>query len=476
MKPGVAFKNYSLILIAVLTAFFLNNCDGKPGKPNILFIMVDDLGKEWISCYGAENIETPNIDALAKKGMLFNNAYSMPQCTPSRITLLTGKYPWRNGWVNHWDVPRYGVGYFDWKQKENMTFARILKNAGYRTAAAGKWQVNDFRIEPRNMEKHGFEDWCMWTGGEGLNPPSDKRYWDPYINTPSGSKTFTGRFGPDVFTEFLINFIKEHANEPMMLYFPMALIHTPFATTPDMPDANDDIARHKAMVCYTDKIIGRLVQALEETGIRDRTIIIFTTDNGTAGQITGRRNGMEIQGGKSQKTENGVCAPFVVNCPGLVPSGVITNALTDFTDLLPTFIELSGAKAPSDLVIDGRSIAPLLLGKAEDSPRDWIMALGHYSAKVDEKGIRGLSDYAPRVIRDKQYKVWVDTNRSITRLHDLIPDPQEEVNLINSSKPDHLKAIKKFQAVVDSMPEKDARPLYEPRQALPWDVEYTGDD
>ena len=84
-------------------------------KPNILFIMVDDLGKEWISCYGADDIKTPNIDALAEGGMKFHNAYSMGSCTPSRTTLLTGRYPHRNGWVSHWDVPRWGVGYFDWK-------------------------------------------------------------------------------------------------------------------------------------------------------------------------------------------------------------------------------------------------------------------------------------------------------------------------------------------------------------------------
>jgi arylsulfatase A-like enzyme len=476
MKTGVLPKKYPLLLIAVLIALFLNNCDGQPEKPNILFIMVDDLGKEWISCYGAEDVETPNIDELAKNGMLFNNAYSMPQCTPSRITLLTGKYPWRTGWVNHWDVPRYGVGYFDWKKEENMTFARILKSAGYRTAAAGKWQVNDFRVEPRSMEKHGFDDWCMWTGGEGQNPPSDKRYWDPYINTPSASKTYTGKFGPDLYTEFLIDFIRENADEPMMLYFPMALTHSPFTSTPDMPDVEDDIAKHMAMVLYTDKIVGQLVLALEETGIRDNTIIIFTTDNGSSGKLAGRLNGKEVTGGKSMKTENGVCAPFIVNCPGLVPSGVVTNALTDFTDLLPTFIELSGVELPSDLTIDGRSIAPLLLGIAEDSPRKWIMALGHYRARVDEKGIRGLNDYASRVIRDKQYKIWVDTNRSITRLHDLNNDPLEEVNLLHSSKSEHLQAIKKFRAVVDSLPEKDARPFYEPRQALPWDVTYKSDN
>ena len=102
-----------LILTVLFHTGFLFSVQASKQKPNILFIMLDDLGKEWISCYGAEDIETPNIDALAAGGMKFNNAYSMPQCTPSRATLLTGKYPWRNGYVNHWDVPRWGIGYFD---------------------------------------------------------------------------------------------------------------------------------------------------------------------------------------------------------------------------------------------------------------------------------------------------------------------------------------------------------------------------
>ena len=155
-------------------------------KPNILFIMVDDLGKEWISCYGAESIETPHLDALAAGGMKFNNVYSMPQCTPSRATLLTGTYPYRNGFANHWDVPRWGVGYFDWRFKENMTFARLMKDLGYKTCAAGKWQINDFRLEPEAMRKHGFDDWAMWTGYETGVKASAERYQDAYINTPEG--------------------------------------------------------------------------------------------------------------------------------------------------------------------------------------------------------------------------------------------------------------------------------------------------
>ena len=164
-----------LILTVLFHAGFLFSDAATNQKPNILFIMLDDLGKEWISCYGAEDIETPNIDALAAGGMKFNNAYSMPQCTPSRATLLTGKYPWRNGYVNHWDVPRWGIGYFDWKHKENTTFARLMKDLGYKTCAAGKWQINDFRIEPQAMKKHGFDDWAMWTGWETWQPTKRRK-------------------------------------------------------------------------------------------------------------------------------------------------------------------------------------------------------------------------------------------------------------------------------------------------------------
>lgn len=441
-------------------------------KPNILFIMVNDLGKEWISCYGAQDVKTPNIDALAEGGLTFHNAYSMPQCTPSRATLLTGKYPWRNGYVNHWDVPRWGVGYFDWKQKKNTTFARLMKDLGYATYAAGKWQINDFRIEPQAMKKHGFDDWAMWTGYESGNKASSNRYQDAYINTPAGSKTYTGRFGPDVYTQGLIRFMTQHKDEPMCLYFPMALTHAPLVATPDEPDAQTALGKHKAMMRYTDKLVGRLVKALDDLGIRRHTIVIFTTDNGSGGSITGTQNGRRVKGGKGKESENGVCEPFIVNCPGLVPAGLETDALTDFTDLLPTFVDLAGGRVPDDLTIDGVSIAPVILGRAKDSSRDWIMALGHGPARLDEKGVRGQDDFTTRVIRDKQFKVWVSREKKIIRLHDLKKDPWEATNLLNSDLAEHKAAIKKFQAVLDALPDRDARPLYEPRAPNPWDMKF----
>jgi arylsulfatase A-like enzyme len=440
-----------------------------PEKPNILFILADDLGKEWISCYGAEDIKTPNIDALAASGMKFNNAYSMPQCTPSRASLLTGKYPCNNGFVNHWDVPRWGVGYFDWKHRENTTFARLMKQAGYATCAAGKWQLNDFRLEPQAMRKHGFDDWAMWTGREARNGASRHRYQDAYINTPDGSKTYEGEFGPDIYCNRLIDFMKTHRDQPMCLYYAMTLPHTPFVPTPDEPDVTDNLDKHKAMVRYADKLVGRLVDALDELDIREKTIVIFTTDNGSTHDIVGTRHGRKVDGAKSNKIEAGVCEPYIVSCPGLVPAGVETDALTDFTDLLPTFVELGGGRIPDELNIDGSSIAPVILGKQSDSNREWIMAMGHGPAMVDEKGVRGKADFAARVIRDKRYKVWVSKDKQIVRLHDLKNDPYEKQNLLENSKDDQKAILEKFQKIVDSLPGKDARPLYTPRKPNQWD-------
>lgn len=455
-------------ILFVAFAFLLLVQTAAAEKPNILFIMVDDLGKDWVECYGADDIKTPNINALAKDGLKFNNAWSMPQCTPTRVTLLTGQYPWRTGWVNHWDVPRWGVGYFDWR--EYTTFARLMKTAGYKTCAAGKWQINDFRVEPKAMKKHGFDDWCMWTGYETGNRASSKRYKDAYINTPEGSKTYTDKFGPDVYANYLIDFMKRHKDEPMCLYFPMALTHGPLVPTPKEPDVDRPLDKHKAMVRYTDLLVGKLVKTIDDLGIRKRTIIIFTTDNGTSRKFLGTNKGVEPSGGKSNLYEGSVCEPFIANCPGLVPEGKETDALTDFSDLLPTFAELGGAKLPADLKLDGISIAPVILGKEKDSPREWIMALGRNPAKLDEKGIYGDSLFVDRIIRDKRWKVWVDTKRQIHKLYDLNKDPLEQENLVSKTGDSEVKiALGKFQKVVDSIPQNDARPRYTKRAANAWD-------
>ncbi len=436
-------------------------------KPNILFILIDDLGKEWVSCYGAEDIATPNFDRLAATGMRFENAYSMPQCTPTRVALLTGTYPFRNGWINHWDVPRWGGGcHFDWNKY--MTFARVMKSAGYSTCAAGKWQINDFRVQPDAMKRHGFDECCMWTGGEGGNPVSDKRYWDPYIFDGTESKTHEGKFGPDVFVEFLEDFMTRNRENPMLMYFPMCLTHVPFTDTPHEPGIEGKLERHKAMVRYTDYCVGRLADKLDQLGLRENTIIFLTTDNGTARNVIGTLRGRKVKGGKASLKESGINEPFIVNCPGKVPAGVVSDALTDFTDMLPTFAELGGAAIPDNIPLDGQSIAPLILGETEDSERDWIMAMGFGPAKLTGEGVRPQQPYTDRVIRDKRFKLWIE-NRKSARLYDLVTDPGEENDLIRNSMPAVRNAIRKFETVAASFPDRDSWPQYDPTPPQDWD-------
>ena len=454
---------YALVAVVMAGSVFAAE------KPNIIFILLDDLGKEWIRCYGGENIETPNIDALAAGGMKFNNAYSMPQCTPSRVCFMTGQYPFRNGWVNHWDVPRWGVGYYDWAAYPSV--ARIMQAAGYRTAVAGKWQLNDFREHPDAMVKHGFDEFCMWTGGEtdNENPEhsriSDERYWDPYIHTKAGSKTYTGEFGPDIYNRFLLDFMTENKDRPFFIYYPMTLPHTPFVTTPHEPEAEGKLNKHKAMVRYVDYLLGKTVDHLDELGIREQTLIVFTTDNGTTGQITNFCNDRMIRGGKTKTTENGINAPFIVNCPGLVPAGQISDALIDFSDMLPTFADFADAKMEPGYRYDGVSLKNVFLGQSDRSSREWMLAMGSHPGVATDAGIENVYYFRDRVIRESRYKLFVGSDRKPEKLVDLEKDPKEEHNILN--QPDVQRVQKRLEAVVDDLPAVDSDPQYRPIPGYP---------
>jgi arylsulfatase A-like enzyme len=437
-------------------------------QPNIIFILVDDLGKEWVSCYGAEDIQTPHIDKLAVEGMRFENAWCMPQCTPTRVTLLTGQYPFHHGWTNHWDVPRWGCGaHFD--PSMNPCYPKALRAAGYATAIAGKWQIDDFRVEPDAMDEAGFDAWCMWTGYESGNKPSRERYHDPYVyRKGEKSRLIKGTFGPDLYCDYLIDFMRANHDKPFFVYYPMALTHSPQVSTPDEPNADSKLDKHKAMVRYTDKIVGRIVAAIEELGIRDHTYIVFTTDNGSPASVTGRRLGHAVRGAKVKMTEAGTAMPFIVTGPG-VRRGVVTDALTDFTDIAPTFVDLAGATMPKDHVIDGISIAPLLRGETNDTRRDWIMSMGGHNAKFRDGQVVPDKPYDDRVMRDKQYKVWIGYDREIEQLYDMQADPWERTNLIDSNKTEHRAALEKFQRIVATFPDTDAAPRYKKNPPQPWD-------
>jgi arylsulfatase A-like enzyme len=411
----------------------------KDSRPNIILCLIDDMGKEGVGCYTPSKPSlTPILDQLAAKGMRFDNYYTMPQCTPTRVALLTGQYPFRNGWVDHYDVPRWNLKGFN--PKNNPCMGTVMKSAGYETCIAGKWQISDFRREPDILNQCGFDEYCAWTGGESNNEPSDRRYWDPYIHTKDGSKTYKGEYGPDIFNSFIIDFIDRHKNKPMFIYYPMVLRHDPLEKQPlgNLPEE------------YIDYLIGKIEDSLKKNNIADKTILIFTTDNGLH---------------KGKTDELGVCVPLIIHCPGIVPEGIVTDALVDVTDFLPTFAELAGAKLPKQYEYDGKSFAEFLCGKSKDSHRQWIMAMGGGECirpAVGEGPFEGMNHqhYRDRVIRDKRYKVYVNTEGRIETLIDLQADPQEKNTILNTDDPRSKQALQKFENVLKSFPCKDENPRY----------------
>jgi len=481
MKPiePIKFNSYTLVIALLISG----GCSSpqiatskQDALPNIVLILVDDLGKEWISCYGADDIVTPNIDALAASGTKFNNVYCMPQCTPSRVTLLTGQYPFRHGWVNHWDVPRWGGGaHFD--ETMNPSLGRKLQQAGYKTCIAGKWQIDDFRVEPNALINNGFDEYCMWTGYETGIEASAKRYQDPYLFTSEGSNTYSGQFGPDVFREFIEKFIRKNQDSTFFVYYPMVLTHTPFVNTPDEAlDSNYD--KHGAMVRYTDKIIGEIVKVIEELMIRDNTLIIVTTDNGTSGQITGVREGTLVKGAKSRTSEAGVSIPFIASWPGTLNQNSESDALIDFTDFYPTLVDLA-ENPPYETglgkVIDGHSFKEVLTMNKPESKRSWIMSMGGGNyAQLTDQGVENQYLFRDRVIRNDRYKLYLSSQRQVTSFYDLQLDPSEMVNLLDSlNSDDRRENFEILYEVTKSFPAQDNDPAYKPNPPQPWDVEIT---
>jgi arylsulfatase A-like enzyme len=468
---------FALIVIASGAFYHCDNSENnaEDRKPNIVLILIDDLGKEWISSYGANDITTPNIDALARSGLKFHNVYCMPQCTPSRVTLLTGHYPFRHGWVNHWDVPRWGGGaHFD--ETMNPSLPREIKKAGYQTCIAGKWQIDDFRVEPDALTRNGFDEYCMWTGYETGIEASANRYHDPYLFTKEGSSTYSGRFGPEVFREFIEAFIHANQDSSFFVYYPMVLPHTPLVNTTDEP-ADSDLGRHQAMVRFVDKNVGSILNTLDEVGVRDNTLVVLSSDNGTTRGISGTRLGIEVTGAKGLTSETGVCVPFVVSWPAQIEGGSESTALVDFTDLFPTLLEVAGVELESHRgLMDGVSFLPVLLGKTT-SAREWILSMGGgNNARLTDQGVENQYRYRDRVLRNYRFKLYVGTDGMPEKFIDLMSDPQELTNLLDSlGTGQRLESLNQLMEVVAKLPKSDQDPIYQPNPAQPWDVPVTAE-
>lgn len=333
-------------------------------QPNIILILADDLGYETLRCNGGESYQTPHLDQLAATGVRFNRCNVQPLCTPTRLQLMTGQYNVRN--------------YIAWAtiDPKSTTFATLLRDAGYATAIAGKWQLGNDKDLPRQL---GFDEFCLWQ--HTRRPP---RYANPGLEYNGEERDFkNGEYGPDLVNKFTLEFISKCAknpSKPFLLYYPMMLTHAPYQPTPDSPDWDpktmgeevNHAPKHFAdMVAYLDKLVGSVVAKVDALGLRENTLIILLGDNGTGLGTKSQFKGATFIGGKSTTTARGMHVPLIANWPSHAPAAASNDDLIDSTDILPTLCEAARVKISKDLTIDGRSFFPQILGRP-GKPREWI--------------------------------------------------------------------------------------------------------
>ena len=346
-----------------LIALTITSAIAEQKKPNIIVIMADDMGYECVGANGSESYKTPHLDKMAKEGVRFTNFYANPICTPSRCKIMTGMSNVRN-------YVKFGV--LDRKQK---TFAHYLKDAGYKTCIAGKWQLGS---EADAAQHFGFEQSLLWQHTrkrirEGTT--FDSRHVNPRLEHNGKPKDYdNGEYGPDLCIDFINDFITTNKSDPFFVYYPMILPHCPFVPTPGSPDYDPkskgwpsykgEPKYFKDMVEHIDKIMGKLRAHLEKEGLSDYTFILFTCDNGTDRPVKTRWNGKEVAAGKGSMTDNGFRVPCIVNFPGKVKANSVTTSPAALSDILPTICELADLKVPTDT--DGASLLPLLKGQSRE--------------------------------------------------------------------------------------------------------------
>lgn len=345
--------------------------------PNILFILADDLGADAIGPYGNTQHRTPHLDRMAKESVRFETCYATPLCSPSRVELMTGRYGFRTGFTNFIGRVTTKV---DRVSADEITFADVLKQRGYRTGLSGKWQLGLIQDHPTMIHDNGFDEYFSWAWKEGGLPkgaPYDgdphNRYWHPAIIENGKYVPVTkDQYGPDLYSDWIVRFMEKNRARPFLAYYPMCLVHEPWEPTPDLEQKGKRTAGGlKNNVEYMDHVVGKLFAALDRLGLRENTIVFFTGDNGTG------------KDGKGTVSERGVRVPMMVSGPGL-QRGVVSRDLIDFSDVMPTLAELAGAGLPKGVTVDGRSFAPQLRGE-KGNPREWVFSYLAYERMLRDK-------------------------------------------------------------------------------------------
>lgn len=351
-------------------------------KPNFVFILMDDMGWADLNCYGSKYHETPNIDKLASQGMRFTNAYAAcPVCSPTRASIMTGKYPARlhlTDWIPGHSAqnPKLKVPEFHQELPlDEVTIAEALKANGYATGIVGKWHLGK---EPFYPEKQGFD-----VNFGGTHRGSTGSHFYPYKieNITTGKD---GEYLDDRLTDEAMKFLEQNKDKPFFLYMPHYAVHTPLQAPEDLvtkyaAKAGSEKAqsdpRYAAMVENADMNIGRLMKKLDELKLTENTVVVFMSDNGGLASVT---SNAPLRGGKCMLYEGGIREPMFVRWPGVVKPGTTCDGVVTSTDFFPTMLEIAGIKKGSEHAKDGISFVPLLKQKGTIKRDDIYWHYPHY--------------------------------------------------------------------------------------------------
>lgn len=444
---------------------FLAGVSALASPPNIVFILVDDLGQRDLGVYGSSFYETPNVDRIAREGALFTAAYAAsPVCSPSRASILTGRWPQRTGITDFIQADK-GNGPEKWKRNtplkpapnedrlslDSPTLAKALKARGYATFFAGKWHLGPEGFWPENQ---GFE--INKGGTDAGGPYGGRKYFSPYGNArlPDGP---AGEHLPDRLAEETTQFIEAHRDRPFFAYLSFYSVHTPLMAREDLRakyeakrarlglqpawarEGERDVrlvqehATYAAMVEAMDLAVGKVLAKLDELGLSDRTVVVFTSDNGGLSTSEGSpTSNLPLRGGKGWMYEGGIRIPFVMRWPAMIPPGSVVDAPTSGPDFYPTLLEAAGGGAETGDPQDGISLLPLLRGEsAPDRALYW-----HYPHYGNQGGAPGAA------IRRGKWKLieWMEDQR--IELFDLEKDLGERSNLVyhESKQADALRS------------------------------------
>jgi arylsulfatase A-like enzyme len=356
---------------------------GKP-RPNFVFFLIDDMGWMDVGCNGSRCYETPNIDRLASQGMRFTNAYAAcPVCSPTRASILTGKYPARlhlTDWIPGQTMPYEKLRRPDFRQElplEEVTIAEALKPAGYATASIGKWHLG---TEPYYPEHQGFD---VNFGGRHIGQPGS--YFYPFKQRPDVPKVKDNEYITDRLTDEALKFIEANKDRPFFLYLPHYAVHTPLEGKEEeverfekkgLPREGQNSAVYAAMIKSVDESVGRVMARLDELGIADNTVVIFMSDNGGLARVT---SNAPLRSGKGTLYEGGVREPMIVRWPGVVKPGSVCDTPVISVDFFPTILAMAGVPMTVDN-IDGVDLTPLLHGGTAPAREALYWHYPHYHA------------------------------------------------------------------------------------------------